>query len=129
MTKNTAAFHISGTMSFMIHLCKMMISPEVFYFFEILIGLKGKKWPKMTKNYVCHTLYIRKNTSYDCDIWYSCVKYDISRCFCHFFKIWILWVVSGVKGENMTQNDKKYLTPYHRGHTSYDCGFWYTRVK
>ena len=43
MTKNTAAFHISGTMSFMIHLCKMMISPEVFLFFRNVDWIKGQK--------------------------------------------------------------------------------------
>ena len=35
------------------------------------------------------------------------------------------------KREKMAQNVKKIisLTPYLRNHTSYDCGFWYTRVK
>ena len=33
--------------------------------------------------------------------------HDISRNFCNFFKILIFWVVSGVKGQKMAQNEKK----------------------
>ena len=42
----------------------------------------------------------------------------------------IFWVVSGVKGQKMPQNDKKLSqTSYLRNHTSYDCHIWYTYVK
>ena len=49
---------------FLVHLCKMIISPCVsfifskFWFFVLLGGSKGKKWSKMTKISVCHTLYL-----------------------------------------------------------------------
>ena len=33
---------------------------------------------------------------------------NISRCFFHFFKILIFWVVRGIKVQKMVQNDKKY---------------------
>ena len=41
------------------------------------------------------------------------------------------WVVRrGVKGQKMTQNDKKNcLTSYLRNCTTNDCGFWYRCVK
>ena len=63
MTKNSVVLHISGTIQhdyylWYIHLCKMMISPGVFFiFFKILIfwivkGLKGQKRSKMTKTSV-----------------------------------------------------------------------------
>ena len=66
-------------LSFMVHLCKMMISPGAFFhFFKILIfwvvrRVKGQKWPRMTGKSVllsalC-TLYIRNHTSYDLDLW------------------------------------------------------------
>ena len=46
-------------------------------------GVKGKKWPKMTKQ-ICLTLYLRNCTSYDCGFWYTCVK-------CHrvYFEIFL----------------------------------------
>ena len=63
------------------------------------------------------------------------VQHNISRRFVYFFKILTLQIVSGVKGQNMTQNDKKlyllhfmYIT-YLRSHTLYHCHLWYTCVK
>ena len=55
----------TSSLSFMVHLCEMIKSPGVFFFFFIFIkflfsgfsGVKGKKWTKLTKNYVCCTLY------------------------------------------------------------------------
>ena len=102
-----------------------------FWFFKLLVGSKGKKWPKMTKASVCRTLYLRNHTSYD--------HGDLSRCFFHFFKILIFQVVrgggagggGGGKGKKWPKMTKIFvcLTPYLRNHTSYDCGFWYTCVK
>ena len=59
---------------------KWGISMHFFHFFKILVfwvvsGVKGKKWPKMTKNYDCHASYLRKHTSYDCHLWYTGVKW------------------------------------------------------
>ena len=50
--------------------------------------------------------------------------------FFHFFKILIFWVVTGVKEQKTTQNDKKSAcrAPYLRNHTS-DCHLWCTYVK
>ena len=68
-------------LSFMVHMCKVIISPgdyfifSKFWFFRLLGGWKCKKWSKMTKNAVCHTSYIRNHTSYDCHLWYTCVKW------------------------------------------------------
>ena len=48
---------------FLVHMCKMMTSPDFFFhFFKILIfwnvrGVKGQKWPKMTKNDVHLSMY------------------------------------------------------------------------
>ena len=66
-------------LSFMVHLYEMMISLGVFFifsklwFFRLLGGSKEKKWPKITKNYVCCALYLRNDTSYDLALCCTCV--------------------------------------------------------
>ena len=34
-----------------------------------------KNYIKNTKNSVCHAPYLRDHTSYDCHLWYTCVKW------------------------------------------------------
>ena len=62
------------------------LGKTVFFQVEICtplwtMGVKGKKWPKMTKQN-CLTMYLRNCTSYDCGFLYTCAK-------CHrvYFKI------------------------------------------
>ena len=55
---------------FMVQMCKMIISPGVFFNCKILIfwvvrGLKGQEMAKMTKISVCCNLYFRNHISYD----------------------------------------------------------------
>ena len=60
-------------------MCKMIISPGVFFNFKILIfwivrgGWKGKKWPIMTKISICCTLHFRNHVSYDLHFWNTCI--------------------------------------------------------
>ena len=99
MTKKCLSCSISQELyiwlSFMVHKCKMIISLGMFFhFLKILIfgllgGSKGKKWPKITKNYICRTPYLMKHTSYDCDLWYRSAKwwhlqmlFSFSQIFC-----------------------------------------------
>ena len=59
------------------------------------------------------------------------VSHNILWWFFHFFKILISWVVRGVKGQNMAQNDKKFC-PSHLVYQEpymYDCHLCYTYVK
>ena len=56
------------------------------------------------------TVDISGTISYDCHLWYTCVNDNISRSFFHFFKILIFWIVRRVKGQKITQNDKKILS-------------------
>ena len=62
-------------LSFMVQVCKIIISPGVFFqfkkfWFSGLSGSwKGKKWPKMTKSSACLTPYLRIHTSCNCDFW------------------------------------------------------------
>ena len=54
------------------------------------------------------------------------------RCFFHFFKILVFWVVKGrgVTGKKKDQNEKKFcFTLYLRNCASYNCGFSYTCIK
>ena len=50
-----------------------------FHFFKIywLLGGRGLKWQKMVQNdeKFCLTSYLRNCTSYDCDFWYTFVKW------------------------------------------------------
>ena len=89
---------------FMVHLCKNDIYLQAFfYFFKILIfqvfrGWKGRKRPKMAKNSVCHTSYLRNHTSYDCVFQYTCIKrWYIQEFFSIFSKLWfeIMLHISG----------------------------------
>ena len=54
LSRATSLEQYSGWSWFLLHLCKMMISPGVFFIFDMFIfravrGVKGQKWPKMTK--------------------------------------------------------------------------------
>ena len=124
--------------SFVVCKCKMIIYSGFFpifsklWFFRLLGGSKGIKWPEMTKNsVVCHALYLRNHTSYDLHLWGTCVIGFYLQVFVHLFQIFIFGVNSGVKGQKIAQNDKKLCLSYSisRKHTSYDCGFWFTFVK
>ena len=58
----------------------MMISPGAFFifskfwFFRLLGGLKGKKWPKIKNNYICQAPYLRNHTLSAHNFWYTYVK-------------------------------------------------------
>ena len=103
-----------------------------FWFFGLLVWNKGKKWPKMTKNYICCTLYLRNHTSYECHLWYTCVKWWYLQVFFFiFWKFWFFRLLVGNKGKKWPKMTRNYIccTLYLRNHTSYDCHLWYTCVK
>ena len=66
-------------LSFMVYICKMIISSGVFFIFSkfwfsrLSWGWKDKKWPKMTKIPVCCSLYFRNHIAYDLNLWYTCM--------------------------------------------------------
>ena len=80
----------------------------------------------MTKNSLHCTPYLRNHRSFDCHLLYTCVKRYLQGLF-PFFKNFIFRVISGVKGQNMVQNDKKFclLCSTSQNHASYDCHLWY----
>ena len=94
-------------LSFMVQMCKMMVSPGIFFNFKILIfqvvrELKGKKWPNMTKISICRTLCFR--------------NHQIGRA-------------GGegavLKGQKMTQNDKKFCLPHSVSQEPYIIWLWF----
>ena len=114
------------------------------FWFSVSIGRqKGKKWPKMTKIYVCCTLYFRNHISYDLHLCYTRMCKRIvspGNFFIFFYKILIFEINSGWMGgrggawgkrakNSPTWQKILCLTQYFRNHTSYDCDFQYTCVK
>ena len=86
MAQNGKIFRLSHSISqeaymiwswFLLHMCKMMICSffSQFRFSRLLGRWKSKNWPKMIKNSVRLTPYLRNRTSYDCDVWYTCVRW------------------------------------------------------
>ena len=64
-------------------MCKMMISPGVFFFFHffkilvfwVIREVKGQNMVQNEKkDSVCHTPYLWNHTSYNFHLWYTCVK-------------------------------------------------------
>ena len=108
-------------LSFMVHLCNMMIAPVVFFKFSkcsvsVLYGWKGKKWSKTRKNCVCCAPYLRNHTSYDCHLWYTCKTIITAGVFFPFFRILIFWVVRGDKGQKWQKWQKTLsVVPYISG--------------
>ena len=89
-------------LSFMVHLSKVMISPGVFFIFskfwfcKLLVHYKFKKMTQNGKKLCCASC-LRNYTSFYCNLWYTCVWNDVSKCSFTFSKFWIFWVVKGVK--------------------------------
>ena len=87
--------------------CKMMTSPGAFFIFSKFCflgcwrGKRAKNGPKWQKKYVSLTRYLRNCTPYDCNFWYSCVKWwYLQWFFSFFFKILIFQVFRGVKEDS-----------------------------
>ena len=105
-------------LSFVVHMCKMIISLGVFFifskylFFVLLGGLKGKKWSKMTKK-ICLSGSISQEPYI---IWLSFMvqmcKMIKSPGVFFKFKILIFWVARELKGEKVAQNEKNFCLVY-----------------
>ena len=95
-------------------MCKMTISPGVFYsmlkfwFSRFSRTWEDKKWPKMSKFSVCHTLYFRNHMSYYLHLWHTCMYESIiyPAIFSIFFKILIFRIIRG--GGKMAKKDPKW---------------------
>ena len=84
---------------------------------------------------VCCTWYLRNYISYDCHLWYTCVKWWYLQVFFFIFsKFLILWVVTrggegGAKGQKIVQNEKKFCLPCFISQESYIIWFSFMVLK
>ena len=125
MTKNCFSCFISQEphimwLSFMVPMCKMIISLVFFlifnflffHLFKILIfwvvrGVKGQKWSKSTK-YLSITLDISGNIHFMIVIYVHMCKMIMSPGVFSVFQNFNFWVVSGVKEQKMAKNNIKF---------------------
>ena len=86
-------------LSFIVHMCKIIISPGVYFIFSKFWfsgllggggGVKGQKKFQHHKKF-CPTPFLRNHTSYDCHLWYTSVKWWYLHCFFHFFRLLLWW--------------------------------------
>ena len=80
----------------------------------VVSGVKEQKMVQNDKKKLFVVLHI-SGTTHGMIVIYLCyttVTNNISRHFFHFFKILILWIVGGVKGQKMVQNDKTFCLSY-----------------
>ena len=111
---------------------QMLFSFFLNFDFLIVRGVKCKKWPKMRKNSICLTPYLRNCTSYDCGSWYTCIKWWYLQQFFHFFKILIFWVFRGEGNRAKTTHNYQFqsVTLYiSKNCRSYHEDCWYTGIK
>ena len=98
-------------------------------------GQKGKKWPKITKNYNFYcTPYLIKHTSYMIVIFGTRVKWWHLQMLFSFLQNFDFLGGEEVMGDRRAKNGLKWqnilsLTPYLRNRTSYHCSFRGTYVK
>ena len=115
---------------FLVHFCKMMISPGLFFIFSrfwfsrLLGRLKVKKWPKMRNNYICYTPYLRNSIAYNHNFWYTIVKWYL-QVFMSFF---LNFDFLGCERGKMKNNNYIHYAPYLRNSIAYDHDFRYTCV-
>ena len=100
--------------SFLVHWCKMMISPGVFFifFYFLFFGLLGNKRTKNNLKWKIainppHTKSQEQYSIWSC-FWYSCVKWWYLQEFFSFFsKFWFGWLGVG-EGVNRVKNGAKW---------------------
>ena len=124
-------------MSFMVHMRKMIISPDTLFIFSkywlfVLLGGKRARNSPNDKKF-CLLCSISQEP---CIIWLSFMVHMwkmiiYSNDFFIFSKFSFFRLLGGKRAKKV-QNDKKnsaHCTPYLWNHTLYDCYLWYTFVK
>ena len=119
--------------SFMLLMCKRIISPGFFSnFFQILI-FGGQKWAKRAKSgptwqkNMSVTLHISGNIHHMIVIfWYTCVKWRHLQMLSSFFQNFNFPGFSGDKRANNGQKRQKIMSVsvHISGTVLYYCGFW-----
>ena len=89
-----------------------MMSPDFFKISVfVLLWVKGQKVFQNGKKFRWAP-YLRKHTSYDCHLWYACVKWYYLQAFFHVFKTFISQSFGGVKGQKIGPKWQKVLLPF-----------------
>ena len=118
---------------FLVHICKMMISPVcffVFFFFNFLrififkfFWVVRAKYSPKWKTKIISVIHLSQE---QCSIWswflvHLCQMIISPGVFVNFFKILIFGVASGVKAQKMVQNEKKIMSAalYFRNWSSF----------
>ena len=112
-------------LSFVLYKCKMITYPcfffifSKFWFFGLLGGWKGKKWPKMTKK-LCplHVLSQKPYIIWSLFMVQMCKRIISQGVFYLFFEVLIFWVNNGVKRIKWPKMTKTCVcgTPYLSKH-------------
>ena len=117
--------HLSHTISqeqyslwswFLVHLCKLMMSPVFFFYIYIYISIfwavRGVRGQKIGQNEKCQlqpsNAISQEQYSLWSWFWYTCVKWYLQEFFVIFLYIFIFWAVRGSKRAKMAQDDKKF---------------------
>ena len=119
---------------FLVHICKMMISPVCFFcfffffhflrilIFQVFREVRAKYSPKW-KTEIISVIHLSQE---QCSIWswflvHLCQMIISPGVFVNFFKILIFGVASGVKAQKMVQNEKKIMSAalYFRNWSSF----------
>ena len=95
--------------SFMVHISCFFSHFSQILIFRVNSGVKGQKKKKRAQNDKNSVMLHISGTIHHMIIIYGTLMENdnISRSFFLFFKILIFWVVRGVKGQKMAQNEKK----------------------
>ena len=117
-------------LSVIVHLSKMIQSPGFFHFFKVLIfcvyNVKVQKTVQNDKKFCLS----RSRSQEPYIIWLSFMVHMCEMLislgdFFQYFKILIFWVVRGVKGQKMGQDDKKFCLSHLIFQESYIMIFIY----
>ena len=73
-----------------------------FWFSGSIVVVKGQKMVQ-NDNKLCAP-YLSNHTSYDCHLWYKCVKWYYLQVFFSMLKFWFSSLSRGWKGKKMAQN-------------------------
>ena len=104
-----------------------------FDFLDCQWGKRAKNGPKWQKILSVSLCILRNRTPYDCEFWYTCVKWFYLQQFFIFPKILIFWVFRGGGGKRGKNDLKLPISVCHalylRNCRSYHLDVRYTRVK
>ena len=121
--RNSVAYN-HGFWGTFVKLCYLQVFFSFFQklIFQVVRGVKGQKKVQNDKEFCLSRSISQEPYS----IWLSLMVHLCNMIisldvlfFFHFFKIFVFWVVSEVRGQKMVQNDKKfvYCAPYLRNQT------------